>query len=89
MTTKFSSPVRSTSFSLHPETIARLKLTSEVLSKKYDRRISMSKIVERATQALMDQYSIRQVKRATPAQTSNAAKSAAARKRAMRARKAA
>lgn len=84
---KFKSSVRPTSFSLHPETISRLRLASNVLSKQYDKRISMSKIVEKATHDLMDTYGVRDIKRVTPAATENASKASSARKRAVAARK--
>ena len=66
-TIKFSSTVKPTSFSLHPETVARLRLASDRLSRKFDKRISMSKIVERAAHLLMDEYDIRKISRVSSA----------------------
>ncbi len=60
---KFTSSVKPTSFSLHPETVARLRLTSDKLSKQYGRTISMSKIIERAAHGLMNDLEIRLIKR--------------------------
>ena len=84
---KFSSAVKPTSFSLHPETVARLRLTSASVSKKVGRTISMSKIVERAVHSLMDNLDIRPVKRVNQraldeVHTARARKRAAANRRA-------
>lgn len=72
MAMNFTSNVKPTSFSLHPETVERLRLGAAHVSKKTGNTITMSRFVERAVHRLLDEQGIRMV-RTAPAKTAKKA----------------